>query len=230
MFASNSYSSALNTAEITYSSSSSSAYSSPPGSPFTSLPIAPPIIGQKRSQRKQKSAVSTSFSSNNMSSILTAHSYEQVTSTLPKNASMYQASSPMSSPGYSHPINCKTTVPKSPRPQRTILILDSVLSGLTLCIEDLKNKVNELTIPVTNGYNAMAKQLLQSEAYLRHLETKINNLSKLKNSYVIHLKMREGIQNMYEAYKKSPSKNQVKNLANIKSGWKECIKVIIEKN
>ncbi|RNA26685.1 FAM65A-like isoform X1 [Brachionus plicatilis] len=225
MFASNSYSSALNTAETAYSSSSSSAYSSPPGSPFISLPIAQPIIGQKRSQRKQKNSVSVSFSSNNMSSILSAHSYEQVTSTLPKNASFYQASSPIS-PDTSQLINTKKIVPKSPRPQRTILILDSVLSGLNLCIEDLKNKVNELTIAVTNGYNAMAKQLLQSESYLRHLETRITNLLKLKNSYVIHLKMREGIQNIYEAYKKTPSKNQVKNLANIKSGWKECIRTL----
>lgn len=94
-----------------------------------------------------------------------------------------------------------------------------------MCIDDLKTKVSDLTLAVTNGYNAMAKQLLQSEAYLRHLELRISNLLKLKNSYIIHLKMRDGIQNMYDAYKKSPTKNQVKNLANIKSGWKECIKV-----
>lgn len=226
MLASNSScSSTMNTVEAVYSSSSSSAYSSPPGSPFISLPIAQPIIGQKRSQRKQKSSVSVSFSSNNMSTILSAHSYEQVTSTLSRNVSVYQASSPIS-PGNSQPTNFKTIVPKSPRPQRTIIVLDSVLSGLNLCIEDLRNKVNELTIAVTNGYNAMAKQLLQSEACLRHLETRTSNLLKLKNSYVIHLKMREGIQNMYEAYKKSPSKNKVKNLTNIKYGWKECIKVI----
>jgi hypothetical protein len=36
--------------------------------------------------------------------------------------------------------------------------------------------------------------------------------------------MKDGIQNMYDAYKKSPG-NQYKNLANIKIGWKECIQV-----
>ena len=68
----------------------------------------------------------------------------------------------------------------------------------------------------------MAKQLLQSESYLRHLEQRISTLLKLQNSYTIHLKMKDGIQNMYEAYKKSPG-NQQKNLANIKIGWKDCI-------
>ena len=70
----------------------------------------------------------------------------------------------------------------------------------------------------------MAKQLLQSEAYLRHLEQRASTLSKLQNSYNIHLKMKDGIQNMYDAYKNSPG-NQQKNLSNIKSGWKECIQV-----
>lgn len=68
----------------------------------------------------------------------------------------------------------------------------------------------------------MAKQLLQSESYLRHLEQRISTLMKLQNSYIIHLKMKDGIQNMYEAYKKSPG-NQQKNLQNIKGGWKDCI-------
>lgn len=36
--------------------------------------------------------------------------------------------------------------------------------------------------------------------------------------------MRDGIQNIYDAFKKSPG-NQNKNLANIKSGWKECNQV-----
>ena len=66
--------------------------------------------------------------------------------------------------------------------------------------------------------------MLQSEAYLRHLEQRITTLNKLQSSYNIHLKMKDGIQNMYDAYKKSPG-NQYKNLANIKIGWKECIQV-----
>ncbi len=94
-----------------------------------------------------------------------------------------------------------------------------------MSLNDLRVKVADLTSAVTNGYNAMAKQLLQSESYLRHLEQRINVLIKLQSSYNVHLKMKEGIQNMYEAYKKSPG-NQNKNLANIKLGWKDCIQVI----
>ena len=82
-----------------------------------------------------------------------------------------------------------------------------------------------MTIAVTNGFNVLAKQLLQSEAYLRHLEQRINILSKLQTSYNIHLKMKDGIQNMYDAFKNSPG-NQQKNLSNIKSGWKDCIQVM----
>ncbi|CAF0750161.1 unnamed protein product [Brachionus calyciflorus] len=210
-------------------SSSSSAYSSPPGSPFISIlnPITTPVIGQKR-RKSSKQTIPPSLSSNNMSTILnnSAYSYEQVTSTLNRSPSTYQATSTLITTNSARVQNLKITVPKSPKPQRTLLILDSVITGLNLCIDDLRNKVAELTLAVTNGYNAMAKQLLQSEAYLRHLELRISNLLKLKNSYIIHLKMRDGIQNMYDAYKKSPSKNQIKNLANIKSGWKECVKTL----
>lgn len=59
---------------------------------------------------------------------------------------------------------------------------------------------------------------------MRHLEQRISTLNKLQNSYQIHINMKDGIQNMYEAFKKSPG-NQYKNLANIKNGWKECIQV-----
>jgi len=116
----------------------------------------------------------------------------------------------------------KVIVPKSPKPQRTLCILEHVTTGLNLSINDLRAKVADLTSAVTNGYNAMAKQLLQSESYLRHLEQRISTLNKLENSYNVHLKMKDGIQNMFDAYKKSPG-NQNKNLANIKQGWKDCI-------
>ena len=92
----------------------------------------------------------------------------------------------------------------------------------------MRAKVADLTSAVTNGYNAMAKQLLQSESYMRHLEQRINVFLKLQNSYNIHLKMKEGIQNMHDAYKKSPG-NQHKNLSNIKTGWKDCNQVIWNK-
>ena len=78
---------------------------------------------------------------------------------------------------------------------------------------------------MTNGFNVLAKQLLQSEALLRHLEQRIGILTKLQSSYNVHLKMKDGIQNMYDAYKNSPG-NQQKNLSNIKSGWKECIQTL----
>jgi len=103
-------------------------------------------------------------------------------------------------------------------------IFECVIAGLESSLSDLRTKVADLTTAVTNGYNAMAKQLLQSESYLRHLEQRIATLLKLQNSYIVHLKMREGIQNMYEAYKNSPG-NQKSNLANIKAGWRDCIQV-----
>ena len=56
----------------------------------------------------------------------------------------------------------------------------------------MRTKVADLTTAVTNGYNAMAKQLLHSESSLRHLEQRINVLNKLENSYNVHLKMKEG--------------------------------------
>ncbi len=92
----------------------------------------------------------------------------------------------------------------------------------------MRTKVADLTTAVTNGYNAMAKQLLHSESSLRHLEQRINVLNKLENSYNVHLKMKDGIQNMFDAFKNSPG-NQHKNLSNIKNGWKDCIQVYNKK-
>jgi flagellar biosynthesis chaperone FliJ len=117
------------------------------------------------------------------------------------------------------------TIPKAPRPQRILLLFDSVINGLNTNINDIKTKVYDLTSAVTNGYNAMAKQLLQYESFLRHLEQRIDTLIKLQANYKINLKIKDGIQSMYDAYKKSPG-NQQKNLINIKNGWKECIQIL----
>lgn len=81
-----------------------------------------------------------------------------------------------------------------------------------------------MSLAVNSGFNLMTKQLLQTESYLRHVENRIANLVKLENSYKINLKIRDGIQNMYEAYRKSPG-NQQKNMVNIKNSWKECNQV-----
>lgn len=151
-----------------------------------------PIIGQKRSQRNSstKASVSPSFSSNNMNSLLKNPTYLYDTSSLPKTPTTCTSTpsgtsstmpsstiyTPSTTPSSSS--SSKIIVPKSPKPQRTLLILDSVLTGLSLCIDDLKSKVSDLSQAVTNGYTAMTKQLLQSEAYLRHLEMRISNLQK----------------------------------------------------
>lgn len=58
------------------------------------------------------------------------------------------------------------------------------------------------------------------------MEQRASNLEKLRASYEVHLKMRDGIENMFEAYKKSPGKNQGRNLASIKAGWKECVQTL----
>jgi len=123
-------------------------------------------------------------------------------------------------------LSVKVTVPKVPKPQRTQVIFEHVLIGLSQSISELKAKVSDLTTAVTNGYTAMSKQLLQSQAHLRHMEQRASNLEKLKASYEVHLKMRDGIENMFEAYKKTPGKNQGRNLASIKAGWKECVQTL----
>lgn len=79
---------------------------------------------------------------------------------------------------------------------------------------------------MTNGYTAMSKQLLQTQSHLRHMEQRASNLEKLRGSYEVHLKMQDGIENMFEAYKKTPGKNQGRNLASIKAGWKECVQTL----
>jgi hypothetical protein len=51
----------------------------------------------------------------------------------------------------------KTCVPKMPRPQRFVAMLENVICGLTATMSDLRAKVADLTTAVTNGYTAMTK-------------------------------------------------------------------------
>ena len=92
-------------------------------------------------------------------------------------------------------------------------------------MNEISSKIKDLSQAVNSGFNLMTKQLLQSESFMRHVDNRVVNLTKLENSYKINLKLRDGTQNMYEAYRKTPG-NQQKNLANIKNSWKECNQVL----
>ncbi len=210
------------------SSSSSSSSSNPeifPKDTYFSLnALQSPQIGQKRLSRRNTTSVAatqSNLSSENCDLTNPASSVSTLNRNMTPNSSNASATA---TPSAQPTSTCKVVVPKAPKPHRTMAIFECVIAGLESSLSDLRTKVADLTTAVTNGYNAMAKQLLQSESYLRHLEQRIATLLKLQNSYIVHLKMRDGIQNMYEAYKNSPG-NQKSNLANIKAGWRDCIQV-----
>jgi hypothetical protein len=111
------------------------------------------LIGQKRSERRKeriKSPLSPSSSSTSMSYV-----YDQQSVNINNKAQVQSSSSSTTSMNLTP--NCKVTVPKSPRPQRTLVIFENVITGLSLSLASLKAKVSDLTTAVTNGYTAMTK-------------------------------------------------------------------------
>lgn len=74
----------------------------------------------------------------------------------------------------------RVSIGKEPRPQRCLLILDSVISGLTLAIGDVRCKVADLSAAVANGYNAMTKVVKTC-----HLIVILFNLISLKATLAV---------------------------------------------
>lgn len=134
--------------------------------------LATSIIGQKRNKRRsnnnnnnksQNSSFSKSISNVDCSSESSMAFFSggiEACSSSASSQGSANAGSTSTSPSInkiSLPYSCKVTIPKAPKPQRTLIVLESVILGLSANISEVKSKVADLTLAVTNGYTALAK-------------------------------------------------------------------------
>ncbi|XP_013409002.1 rho family-interacting cell polarization regulator 1 isoform X2 [Lingula anatina] len=113
-------------------------------------------------------------------------------------------------------------MPKVPRPNRTVVIFESIRKGLRDCIaateedvQSLRNKSEEIT------NSSSAQQIKSAERYKKRLEFHLAKIEELHEQYHVQLRLRDGARHMARAFISSPGK-QKEHLANVKLGFKEC--------
>ncbi|XP_053384673.1 rho family-interacting cell polarization regulator 2-like isoform X2 [Mercenaria mercenaria] len=111
-------------------------------------------------------------------------------------------------------------VPKVPRPNRALLMFQSVKRGIREFIEATKEDINQLQHRETD-LTSTAQQIKSAERYLKRLEFHLAKLDELHEFYLLQQQLREGVRTMHRAYVTSPG-NQSHSLSNVKYGYKEC--------
>ncbi|GFQ73682.1 rho family-interacting cell polarization regulator 2 [Trichonephila clavata] len=125
---------------------------------------------------------------------------------------------------------------KSPRPERTQIIFDSVCKGLKNSIVLAKNDISSSRLAFDNvsvssvmsqgRLYELEKQMKAGERYLKKLEFHLSKLEELKEQYDVQHKIRDGIRSMGYAYILSPGKLKDMALQSVKSEFKECTEVM----
>ncbi|CAL1271051.1 unnamed protein product [Larinioides sclopetarius] len=125
---------------------------------------------------------------------------------------------------------------KSPRPERTQIIFDSICKGLKDSIVLAKNDISSSRLAFDNvsvssvmsqgRLYELEKQMKAGERYLKKLEFHLSKLEELKEQYDVQHKIRDGIRSMGYAYILSPGKLKDVALQSVKSEFKECTEVM----
>ncbi|XP_050408049.1 rho family-interacting cell polarization regulator 2 isoform X2 [Patella vulgata] len=108
-------------------------------------------------------------------------------------------------------------VPKVPRPNRALLIFESVKKGLGEFIHATKEDMLHLQ---TNDSTA-SQQIKSAERYLKKLEFHLAKVDELYDCYLVHQQLREGARTMARAFTTSPG-HRKDSITNVKYGYKEC--------
>ncbi|CAL1271052.1 unnamed protein product [Larinioides sclopetarius] len=115
---------------------------------------------------------------------------------------------------------------KSPRPERTQIIFDSICKGLKDSIVLAKNDISSSRLAFDNVSVSSVMQMKAGERYLKKLEFHLSKLEELKEQYDVQHKIRDGIRSMGYAYILSPGKLKDVALQSVKSEFKECTEVM----
>ncbi|GFU36163.1 rho family-interacting cell polarization regulator 2, partial [Nephila pilipes] len=115
---------------------------------------------------------------------------------------------------------------KSPRPERTQIIFDSVCKGLKDSILLAKNDISSSRLAFDNVSVSSVMQMKAGERYLKKLEFHLSKLEEFKEQYDVQHKIRDGIRSMGYAYILSPGKLKDMALQSVKLEFKECTEVM----
>ncbi|XP_064634122.1 rho family-interacting cell polarization regulator 1-like isoform X2 [Lineus longissimus] len=115
-------------------------------------------------------------------------------------------------------------IPKSPRPQRTQVMFESLRLGLKDFInatdEDIQTFKSE-----AKDQGSSSTELKKAERFKQKLEQQLAKVEELENDYILHQQLWEGVKTMARAFVHSPG-NQRESLSHVKSGYKECMQTM----
>ncbi|KAG8186037.1 hypothetical protein JTE90_007423 [Oedothorax gibbosus] len=115
---------------------------------------------------------------------------------------------------------------KSPHPERTQIIFDSICKGLKDSILLAQTDISSSRLAFDNVSVSSVMQVKANERYLKKLEFHLSKLEELKEQYDVQHKIRDGIRTMGYAYILSPGKLKDIALQSVKSEFKECTEVM----
>lgn len=130
-----------------------------------------------------------------------------------------------------HALRKSPKVPKKPRPNRALLMFESIKEGVREHIQVTNEDVRQLQ----NSDNATSsaqgkvletdKQIKSAERYLKRLEFHLAKIDELHECYLVHQKLLEGARAMARAYSTAPRSHK-HSLTNVKYGYEECAQTL----
>ncbi|XP_055998054.1 rho family-interacting cell polarization regulator 2-like isoform X2 [Ostrea edulis] len=119
-------------------------------------------------------------------------------------------------------------MPKVPRPNRTLLMFESVKNGIREFIQATRDDIEALhsrTVDQTTTSQGRLmetdKQIKAAERYLKRLEFHLAKIEELHDHYLVQQQMREGTRTMQRAFIVSPHRKK-DSMERVRYGLKEC--------
>ncbi|KAK3102582.1 hypothetical protein FSP39_012348 [Pinctada imbricata] len=111
-------------------------------------------------------------------------------------------------------------IPKIPRPNRALLMFESVKKGVRELIEATKEDIDVLH---SRGIDqtSTAQQIKSAERYLKRLEFHLAKIEELHDHYLVQKQMRDGTRTMQRAFITSPHRRK-DSMERVRYGIKEC--------
>ncbi|XP_061177903.1 rho family-interacting cell polarization regulator 1-like isoform X2 [Saccostrea echinata] len=123
-----------------------------------------------------------------------------------------------SSPGISFRKSPK--MPKVPRPNRTLLMFESVKNGIREFIQATREDIEALHSR-TVDQTTTSQQIKAAERYMKRLEFHLAKIEELHDHYRVQQQMREGTRTMQRAFIVSPHRKK-DSMERVRYGLKEC--------
>lgn len=111
-------------------------------------------------------------------------------------------------------------MPKVPRPNRTLLMFNSVKNGIRDFIQATRDDIEALHSR-TVDQTTTSQQIKSAERYLKRLEFHLAKIEELHDNYIVQQQMREGTRTLQRAFIVSPHRKK-DSMERVRYGLKEC--------